>query len=72
MSKTTLITGATGQISSGIIEELKDSQHHLLALVRNPDKAKDLERVGIELRVADLEKPCTLDSAFGGAISPGS
>lgn len=37
MSKTTLITGATGQISSGITEELKDSQYHLLALLHNPE-----------------------------------
>lgn len=67
MSKTILITGATGNISSGIIDQLKGSQHRLLALVRNPDKAKALESAGVELRVGDLEKPWTLGSAFEGA-----
>lgn len=67
MSRTILITGATGNISSGIIEQLTGSQNRLLALVRNPDKAKALESAGVELRVGDLEKPWTLDAAFEGA-----
>lgn len=67
MSQTILITGATGNISSGIIDQLKDSQHRLLALVHNPSKAKALESAGVELRVGDLEKPWTLGAAFEGA-----
>ena len=67
MAKTILITGATGNISSGIIAQLKGSEHRLLALVRNPVKAEELKRQGVELRVGDLEKPWTLDSAFAGA-----
>jgi|TARA_A100001518_G_C1224740_1_gene71800 uncharacterized protein YbjT (DUF2867 family) len=35
--------------------------------VRNPAKAKNLERLGVELRVGDLEKPWTLGAAFEGA-----
>lgn len=64
MTKTILITGATGNISSGIIAQLKGSAHRLLALVRNPEKAEELKRQGVELRVGDLEKPWTLSSAF--------
>lgn len=64
MVKTILITGATGNISSGIITQLKGSEHRLQALVRNPDKAEELKRQGVELRVGDLEKPWTLGSAF--------
>jgi uncharacterized protein YbjT (DUF2867 family) len=67
MTKTILITGATGNISSGIITQLKGSEHRLQALVRNPEKAQDLKRQGVELRVGDLEKPWTLGSAFAGA-----
>ncbi len=67
MTKTILITGATGNISSGIIAQLKGSAHRLLALVRNPEKAEALKRQGVELRVGDLEKPWTLGSAFAGA-----
>ena len=55
MTKTILITGATGNISSGIIAQLKGSAYRLLALVRNPEKAEELKRQGIELRVGDLE-----------------
>lgn len=69
MLKNILITGATGNISSGVINHLKSSKHHLLALVRNPEKpkAKELERAGAELRVGDLDKPWTLSNAFKGA-----
>ncbi|WP_430930186.1 hypothetical protein, partial [Pseudomonas aeruginosa] len=35
--------------------------------MRNPAKAKNLERLGVELRVGDLEKPWTLGAAFEGA-----
>lgn len=67
MSRTILITGATGNISSGIIRQLRASEHRLMALVRNPDKAKELEREGVEIKVGDLEKPWTLEAAFEGA-----
>ena len=66
MTKTILITGATGNISSGIIAQLKGSAYRLLALVRNPEKSEELKRQGVELRVGDLEKPWTLGSAFAG------
>ncbi|MEK7351273.1 MAG: SDR family oxidoreductase [Nitrospirota bacterium] len=66
MTKTILITGATGNISSGIIAQLKGSAYRLLALVRNPEKAEELKRQGVEIRVGDLEKPWTLGSAFAG------
>jgi uncharacterized protein YbjT (DUF2867 family) len=53
MHKTILITGATGNISSGIIAQLKGSEHRLLALVRNPEEAEELKREGIEIRIGD-------------------
>jgi uncharacterized protein YbjT (DUF2867 family) len=34
--------------------------------VRNPEKAEELRRQGIEIRVGDLEKPWTLGPAFAG------
>ena len=67
MSKTILITGATGNVSSGIIEQLKGSGHKLRALVRNPEKAAALKQQGVEVHAGDLEKPWTLDAAFAGA-----
>ncbi len=67
MSKTILITGATGNISSEIIAKLKGSGHRLSALVRNPEKAAALEQQGVKVHGGDLEKPWTLGPAFAGA-----
>jgi uncharacterized protein YbjT (DUF2867 family) len=67
MAKTILITGATGNVSSGILAQLKDSGHKLRALVRNVGKGEALKQQGIDVRVGDLEKPWTLGSAFEGA-----
>ncbi len=67
MARTILITGATGNVSSGIIAQLKGSAHRLRALVRNPGKAEELGRQGVEVQVGDLEKPWTLAAAFAGA-----
>lgn len=67
MTRNILITGATGNISSGIISRLQGSGHRILALVRNPEKAEELKRQGVEVRVGDLEKPWTLRAAFAGA-----
>jgi uncharacterized protein YbjT (DUF2867 family) len=66
MSKTILITGATGLVSSGIIAKLEGSGHRLLALVRNAEKVRAVRREGIEPRLGDLEKPWTLGPAFEG------
>ena len=60
MPKTILITGATGNISSGIIAQLKGSEHSLRALLRNPAKTEELRRQGVEIYVGDLEKPWNL------------
>jgi uncharacterized protein YbjT (DUF2867 family) len=43
MPKTILITGATGNVSSGIIAGLKGSSHRIRALVRNPEKTAALK-----------------------------
>ena len=67
MTKTILITGATGNVSSGIIAQLQGSAHRLRALVRSPEKAEELKRQGVEVRVGDLQKPWTLAAAFAGA-----
>ena len=67
MSKTILITGATGNVSSGIIANLKGSGHKLRALVHNPEKAGDLRKQGLDVHIGDLGNPWTLGPAFAGA-----
>lgn len=67
MSKTIVITGANGNISSGVIAALANSGHKIRALVRSADKATKLK--GVEIVVGDLEKPKTLVAAFDGVDS---
>ncbi len=67
MSKTILITGATGQISSGIIPHLKGSGATLRALVRDRQRAASLAEQGVEVVEGDLGRPRTLGRAFAGA-----
>lgn len=63
---TILITGANGNVSSKTIKALRGSGHRLIGLVRNPAKAKDLEAMGVELRVGDLTELRTVERAFEG------
>jgi uncharacterized protein YbjT (DUF2867 family) len=65
-TKSILIIGATGTVSSLIIEQLRDSAHRIVALVRNPEKVASLAQSGIEVRAGDLEQPWTLVNAFAG------
>ena len=64
-----VLTGATGQLGhlviEALIQEIPSSQ--IIAAVRNPGKAKDLEAKGIEVRRADYNEPETLLPAFKDA-----
>ncbi|SMC45052.1 SDR family oxidoreductase [Moheibacter sediminis] len=59
------ITGATGQLGEITVAKLKErtSAENLVALVRKPEKAKDL---GIEARVFDYSQPETLTDSLKG------
>ncbi len=63
------ITGATGQLGRLTIEQLlKDTPaNQIIAAVRNPARAKDLAARGIAVRLADYDRPETLEAAFAGA-----
>lgn len=62
------ITGATGQLGRLVIDALLKSQKPatLIALVRDPAKARDLAAKGIDVRAADYNEPDTLLSALTG------
>jgi len=62
------ITGATGQLGRLVINALlkKVPASEVIAAVRSPEKAVDLQALGITLRAADYGKPETLQSAFAG------
>lgn len=63
-----LVTGATGQLGSKVVEALlkRVPTSQLAVSVRNPDKAKDLQSRGVEVRRGDFDQPETLNAAFQG------
>jgi len=69
MSKTILLTGATGTVSSTLVDLLANAQRGvaLRALVRDETKAAQLRRRGVEAVLGDLDVPESLDAAFAGA-----
>jgi len=63
---TILLTGANGKVSSETIRGLQGQGHRLIGLVRDPAKAKDLQALGVELKVGDLERLRTVEALFEG------
>ncbi len=61
-----LVTGATGNVGSGLIPELIAKGASVRALVRDATKAQGLRDAGVEVVIGDLDKPETLDGAFSG------
>jgi NAD(P)H dehydrogenase (quinone) len=64
-----VVTGATGHLGRLVIEELLKQRpaREIVAAVRDPRKAADLEARGVEVRLADYDRPETLAPAFAGA-----
>jgi uncharacterized protein YbjT (DUF2867 family) len=61
-----LVTGATGNIGSGLIPALIGASVEVRALVHNESKAQALRDQGVEVIIGDFDKPDTLDAAFSG------
>ncbi len=59
------VTGATGQLGKLVVEQLvnKAGKENIVALVRNPEKAKDL---GVEIRPFDYEQAGSLAGQLQG------
>jgi uncharacterized protein YbjT (DUF2867 family) len=67
MTRTLLLTGATGMVSSALLQSLKGAQDlKLRALVRDPQKAEALRQQGIQIAPGDLDDPESLPAAFEG------
>jgi len=64
-----VITGATGQLGRLVVAALlkKVPATGIVAAVRNPDKAKDLAALGVQVRYADYSRPETWAGALKGA-----
>lgn len=67
--RTTLVTGATGTVGSGLVEALRARGARVRALVRDAGKAAALRAGGIEVALGDLDRPETLAPALEGVDS---
>ncbi len=63
-----LITGATGQIGTAIIQSLlkKTAANQVAALVRDESKASSLKEKGVVIHVGDYDDRASLDKAMHG------
>ncbi|MEO3787430.1 SDR family oxidoreductase [Actinocorallia sp. B10E7] len=66
MSRTVLITGATGTVSTALTHVLKGAGADLRALVRDASKADGLREQGVEVFVGDLDDARSLPPTFEG------
>ena len=63
-----IVTGATGQLGHAIVEKLVDRvpANQVGASARDPDRAADLQALGVRVRHGDFEDPESLAHAFEG------
>ena len=66
MSRTVLITGATGTVSTALMNTLQGADVDLRALVRDKTKADGLREQSVEVFVGDLDDARSLPPAFEG------
>jgi nucleoside-diphosphate-sugar epimerase len=48
------VTGATGFIGGRLAKQLRDANHEVIALVRDPEKARHLAAMGVQLAKGDI------------------
>lgn len=63
---TVLVTGATGNVGSHAVRELRERGAHVRALVRDPVKAAAMLGADVELAIGDLEDPRSISAALAG------
>src|SRR4051812_32701508 len=61
------VTGGTGFIGGRLVRKLRDRSDEVVALVRSPDKALELERIGCELVQGDLSDTEAIRRGAAGA-----
>lgn len=66
MENKLLITGSTGTIGQYLIQQLKEEGVPFTALVRNVEKASQLQERGIHALIGDLEDKASLEKAMEG------
>lgn len=63
-----LVTGATGQLGSKVVDALLGMvpAGQVAVSVRQPEKASALSALGVDVRHGDFDEPASLDKAFAG------
>ncbi len=68
MSKTLLVTGASGTLGQRVLELLLESgDHTIIATTRNPEKLSHFADKGVIVRYANFDEPESLKTAFADA-----
>ena len=64
-----IVTGATGQLGRGIVEQLlkRTPAANIAVSVRKPEKAHELAALGVRVRRGDFDDATSLRHAFEGA-----
>jgi nucleoside-diphosphate-sugar epimerase len=62
-----LITGATGKVGNAVARRLASRDDEVVALVRNPAKAREVLPAGVELAQGDVTDPDSIRRAAEGA-----
>lgn len=60
------ITGATGFIGGRVAQQLRAAGHDVIALVRDPQKAKSLQTIGVQLAPGDITDKASLRDPMTG------
>src|SRR3989454_3185196 len=60
------VTGATGFIGGRVTRQLVDAGHEVVAIARNPERAKDLVSLGVDVRPGDITDPDSLRRPMAG------
>ncbi|SFU69565.1 NAD(P)H dehydrogenase (quinone) [Pustulibacterium marinum] len=63
-----LVTAASGKLGTFVIDYLlkKTNAENIIAMIRDPKKAANLEQKGIEVRIADYTHEKAMEAAFQG------
>ena len=61
------VTGATGFIGGKLVGQLREAGHDVVALVRDPGRAQELVRQGVQLHRGDITDKASLRAPMEGA-----
>lgn len=61
------VTGATGFVGKAVARQLRAQGHDVVAIARNPDKASDLQALGVDVRKGDITDRESMRAPMTGA-----